>query len=96
MVDDTTWKEMKQHAFEAYATEGRMGVHVLQKLVDIGCADGGFDDNEKAVLINVIANLTRADMNDAMWAKVDELIHKFDLGHDDEATMEYIAEEHVD
>ncbi|NOR19576.1 MAG: hypothetical protein GQ538_05755 [Xanthomonadales bacterium] len=96
MVDDTTWKEMKQHAFEAYANEGRMDVHVLEKLVEIGCANGGFDDNEKAVMINVIASLTRADMHDAMWAKVDELIHKFDLGHDNEATMEHVAEDHHD
>jgi len=96
MVDDSTWKTMKQHAFEAYASEGRMDVHVLEKLVEIGCANGEFDDNEKAVLINVIASLTRADMHDAMWAKVDELIHKFELGHDDEATMEHLAEEHED
>ena len=96
MVDGTTWKEMKQHAFEAYATEGRMDVHDLEKIVGVGCADGSFDDNEKAVLINIIASLTRADMSDAMWAKVDELIHQFDLGHDNEATMEHLAEEHQD
>jgi low affinity Fe/Cu permease len=35
-------------------------------------------------------------MHDAMWVKVDELIHKFELGHDDEATMEHLAEEHED
>lgn len=96
MVDDTTWKEMKQHAFEAYARDGRMDVHDLEKIVEIGCANDGFDDNEKAVLINIIASLTRADMSDAMWAKVDELIHKFDLGHDSDATMEHVAEEHED
>ena len=96
MVDDTTWKEMKQHAFEAYATEGRMDVHDLEKIVEVGYADGGFDDNEKAVLINIIANLTGADMSNAMWAKVDELIQHFDLGHDSDATMEHVAEEHED
>jgi hypothetical protein len=96
MVDDTTWKDMKQHAFEAYAKEGRMDVHDLEKIVETGCVDGGFDDNEKAVFINIIANLTRADMSDAMWAKVAELIHQFDLGHDNDATMEHVAEEHED
>ena len=94
MVDNTAWKEMKQHAFEAYASEGRMDVHVLEKLVELGCNDGGFDDDEKAVLINVIASLTRADMHDAMWAKVDELIHKFELAHDSDASIEHIAEDH--
>ena len=96
MVEDTTWKDMKQHAFEAYASEGRMDVHVLEKLVEIGCANGGFDDNEKSVMINVIASLTRADMHDAMWAKVDELIHKFELAHDSEASIEHVAEAHDD
>ena len=96
MVDGTTWKEMKQHAFEAYTNEGRMDVHVLEELIKIGCSNGQFDDNEKSVLINVIASLTRADMHDAMWAKVDEMIQKFDLGHDSEATMEHVAEEHED
>jgi hypothetical protein len=94
MVDDTTWKEMKQHVFEAYANEGRMDAHDLEKIVEIGCSDGNFDENEKSVLINVIANLTRADMNDEMWAKVDELIHKFDLGHDAEASIEHQADEY--
>lgn len=96
MVDDTTWKELKQHAFGVYANEGRMDVYELQKLIEIGCTYGGFDDKEKTVLISVIASLTRADVNDAMWTKVDELIHKFDLGHDSEATIESIDDEHED
>ena len=96
MVDDTTWKDMKQHAFEAYAKDGRMDVHDLEKIVEAGCADGDFDDKEKTVLINIIASLTLADMSAAMWAKVDELIQQFDLGHDDDATMEHVAEEHED
>ena len=58
--------------------------------------DGGFDGHEKVVLINVIASLTRADMTDTMWTKVDELIHKFELAHDSDASIEHIAEEHED
>jgi len=96
MVDDSTWKEMKQHAFEAYARDGRMDVRVLEQMVEMGCANGGFDDHERSVMINVIASLTRADMNDAMWAKVDELIHKFELAHDSDASIEHIAEDHDD
>lgn len=96
MADDSTWREMKQHAFDAYANDGRMDVHELEKIVEIGCTNGGFNEHEKAVLINVIANLTRADMNDAMWAKVDELIHKFDLGHDADASIENLEDEYED
>ena len=93
MVDATTWKDMKQHAFEVYANEGRMDVQELEKIVEIGCARGGFDSHDKAVLINVIANLTRADMTVAMWAKVDELIHKFELDHDADASIEHLEDE---
>ena len=81
---------MKQHAFDAFARDGRMSVSELEKIVQIGCADGKFDEHEKAVLINIISNLTRADMNDAMWLKVDELIHKFELHDDSEAFIEHL------
>ena len=81
---------MKQHAFEAFTRDGKMSVSELEQIVQIGCVDGDFDEDEKAVLINIIFNLTRADLNDAMWAKVDELIHKFGLLHDSEASIEQL------
>ena len=87
------WQEMKRKAFEAFANDGRMDVAELEQIVQIGCADGEFDEQEKAVLINVISSLTRADMNDAMWAKVDELIQKFELEEDKEASIEDIDDE---
>ena len=44
-------------------------------------------------MVNIISNLTGADMTDAMWLKVDELIHKFDLHGDSEAFIEHLEEE---
>ena len=90
MVTKSSWLEMKRHAFEAFTSDGRMSPSELEQIVKIGCADGDFDEHEKAVLINIISNLTRADLNDAMWAKVDELIHKFELEHDSEASIEQL------
>ena len=84
---------MKRHAFDAYARDGKIGVYELERIVNIGVADGEFDEQEKEVLINVISNLTRAEMNDAMWLKVDELIHKFDLHGDSEAFIEHLDDE---
>ena len=46
MVDTSDWKEMKRAAFEAYAHDGMMGVGELEKIVDIGLADGEFDEQE--------------------------------------------------
>lgn len=93
MDNKSDWKEMKRHAFEAFKTEGRMSVSELEQIVNIGCADGDFDDQEKAVLINIISNLTRAEMTDKMWIKVDELIHKFDLHDDSEAFIEHLEDD---
>src|SRR5210317_11240 len=94
MINSSDWKKMKQHAFEAFKRDGRLSVDELGAIVEIGCADGGFDDQEKLVLINIISSLTRADIDDAMWAKIDELIHKFELGHDSEATIEHLDDDH--
>ena len=93
MVNTSDWKVMKQQAFDAFAADGRMSVHELEQIVNIGLADGDFDMQEREVLIDIISNLTRADMNDVMWLKVDELIHKFDLRDDSEAFIEHLDDE---
>ena len=93
MVNKSDWQEMKRLAFEAFTSDGRMSVIELEQIVEVGCADGSFDEHEKIVLINIISNLTRADMDDAMWAKLDELIHKFELDHDSEASIEPLVDD---
>ena len=92
MVDNSNWQQMKQHAFDAFKSNGRREVHELEKIVEMGCTDGDFDEQEKTVLINIISNMTRADLDDTMWAKVAELIHKFELD-DSEATIEKLEDE---
>ena len=93
---ESNWQKMKAHAFEAFSRDGRIGVQELEEIVDIACADGDFDDRERAALIEIISSLTSADMSDAMWAKVEELIDRFDLGHDSEATIEGLDDEAID
>ncbi|MGB5292043.1 MAG: hypothetical protein WBN41_11410 [Lysobacterales bacterium] len=93
MVTNSDWEVMKQHAFDAFARDGGLNVSELEKIVDIALADGKFDEDEKGVLVNIISSLTGADMTDAMWLKVDDLIHKFDLHGDSEAFIEHLDEE---
>lgn len=93
MVNQSDWELMKQHAFDAFKRDGMMSVAELERIVDIALEDGEFDDQEKEVLINIISNLTGEEMNDAMWLKVDELIHKFDLHGDSEAFIEHLDED---
>ena len=92
MVDNSNWQQMKQHAFDAFKSNGRIEVHELEQIVEMGCTDGDFDEQERTVLINIISNMTRADLDDTMWAKVAELIHKFELD-DSEATIENLEDE---
>lgn len=93
MVDSSSWKQMKQVAFESFKSDNRLDERELEQIVEIGCQDGNFDEDEKAVLINIITNLTRADLNSDMWKKVAELITKFELEHDLDATIEALNEE---
>ena len=86
------WKEMKRSAFDAFARDGKMSVDELERIVNIALADGEFDEQEKVVMVNIISNLTGSEMTDAMWLKVDELIHKFELHGDSEAFIEHLEE----
>ena len=92
MSDSSNWQRMKQHAFDAFKANGRLDVDELEQIVEMGCSNGQFDEDEKTVLINIITNMTRADLDDAMWAKVAELIHKFELEHDSEASIESLED----
>jgi len=93
MVNESDWKAMKQQAFDAFARDGKMGVYELEQIVNIGLADGEFDEREKEVLVEIISKMTGADMTDRMWLKVDELIHKFDLHGDSEAFIEHLDDD---
>ena len=88
MVDHPDWNKVKQDAFEDFKRDGSLNVSELEKVVDIGIAGGEFDDQEKAMLISIIIHLTGAEMPGAMWAKVDELIHKFSMEDDSEVKIE--------
>jgi hypothetical protein len=72
MVKQTDWQGIKQHAFGVFKRDGRLGA----------------DDHEKAMLINIITRLTAADIDGAMWAKVDKLIHRFSLEDNSEVKIE--------
>jgi hypothetical protein len=93
MVNESDWKAMKQQAFDAFARDGKMSVYELEQIVNIGLADGEFDEKEKEVLVEIISKMTGADMTDRMWLKVDELIHKFDLHGDSEAFIEHLDDD---
>jgi hypothetical protein len=93
MAMEPNWQKMKARALEATSHGSGIGVRELDEIVDIACADGDLDEREKAVLIDIIAGLTLADMSDALWTRVEELIEKYDLHNDSEATIEGLEDE---
>lgn len=93
MMGGSDWRAMKARAFAAFQSNGRMRAGDLEEIVAIGCRDGDFDDKEKQMLISIIANLTRADLDRVMWEKVADLIKKFELESDNEARIEALPEE---
>ena len=93
MDDNSDWAHMKQRVFEAFKAKGKLDVHELEQIIETGCGNGEFDEHEKAILINIISTMTRADLDDAMWAKVAELIHKFELEDDSDASIENLEDD---
>lgn len=93
MVNESDWKAMKQQAFDAFARDGKLSVYELEQIVNTALADGELDKKEKAVLVDIISRMTGAEMTDAMWLKVDDLIHKFDLHGDSEAFIEHLDDD---
>jgi len=88
MVENRDWERLKARAFGSFKVNGRLDAQELSQIINIGCENGHFHDHEKADLINIISNTTRADLDDHMWAKVAELINKFDLEDDKDAVIE--------
>lgn len=88
MVEIRDWERLKAQAFESFKTSGRLDARQLSEIINVGCDNGHFHDHEKADLINIISNTTRADLDDHMWAKVADLIHKFELEDDKDAVIE--------
>ena len=95
MVENPDWERLKARAFDKFKSSGRLEAQELSEIITIGCDNGHFHDHEKADLINIISSTTRADLNDYMWAKVAELIHKFELEDDKDAVIEELQEEPV-
>ena len=64
---------------KSISNDGKLDSFELEKIVEIAMRDGAMDDDEKSVLINIIANLNSTDFDLVLWEKVERLIKKFKL-----------------
>ena len=77
-TDDS--KEMLFRSIACFSDDGKLDVDELNQIVQIALRDGELDTSEKKVLVNIISNLTRADLTPDLWDRVEQLVIQFDLG----------------
>ena len=71
--------EMIFRTIHCFSDDGKLDVHELDAIVKIALQDGKVDDEEKAVLKNIICNLTSKDLDIELWTRVEQLIEHYEL-----------------
>ena len=79
MKPDSSIDQMTLEWVKSISNDGKLDCFELEKIVEIAMRDGAMDDDEKSVLINIIANLNSTDFDLVLWEKVERLIKKFKL-----------------
>ena len=79
MKPDSSIDRMTLEWVKSISNDGKLDSFELEKIVEIAMRDGAMDDDEKSVLINIIANLNSTDFDLVLWEKVERLIKKFKL-----------------
>ncbi|MBL1275146.1 MAG: hypothetical protein COB30_003580 [Ectothiorhodospiraceae bacterium] len=71
------YAEMSIRSIKCFANDGKLDLRELNGLVDIAIKDGGFDDDEKRVLKNIISKLSSVELTTAMRLRISELEKKY-------------------
>jgi tellurite resistance protein len=79
MKPQSSIDQMTLEWVQSISNDGKLDASELEKIVDIAMQDGVMDEDEKSVLINIIANLDSNDFDLLLWEKVERLIKKFKL-----------------
>ncbi len=67
---------MSFRSIECFSNDGKLDAVELGKILDIAEKDGVIDHNEIRVLTRIIEKITPAEMDEAMQAKIDEIMRK--------------------
>ncbi|MDX1572137.1 MAG: hypothetical protein R3200_16760 [Xanthomonadales bacterium] len=72
-------QEMLFRSMQCFSDDGKLDVAELENILEIATRDGEVTEDEKRVLKNIFYNLTSADLNPALWKRVEELIVELQL-----------------
>ena len=79
MTQGSDSEKMLRQSLDSFRDDGVLDLEELQEIINIALADGVMDAAERAVLKNVIYNLTSRDLTPEMWERVEELIELYNL-----------------
>ncbi len=79
MTQDSDSEKMLRQSLDSFRDDGVLDLEELEEIINIALADGVMDAAERAVLKNVIYNLTSRDLTPEMWERVEELIELYNL-----------------
>ncbi len=79
MTQDSDSGKMLRQSLDSFRDDGVLDLEELEEIINIALADGVMDAAERAVLKNVIYNLTSRDLTPEMWERVEELIELYNL-----------------
>ena len=76
---DSSAKEMLSRSIAAFSDDGKLSVDELDHILQAGMQDGLLDAEERAVLKKTISKLTHSDFTPELWARVEQLVKRFEL-----------------
>jgi hypothetical protein len=79
MSKDGDAHEMHHRAVTAFSDDGKLNVDELDHILEAGLRDGKLDAGERAVIKKVITSLTASDFTPELWARVEQVVARFDL-----------------
>ncbi len=79
MTQGSDSEKMLRQSLDSFRDDGVLDLEELEEIINIALADGVMDAAERAVLKNVIYNLTSRDLTPEMWERVEELIELYNL-----------------
>jgi len=76
---DNSANEMLSRSIAAFSDDGKLSVDELDHILQAGIQDGLLDAEERAVLKKTISKLTHSDFTPELWARVEQLVKRFEL-----------------
>lgn len=79
MSESRDYLELTFRSINCFSNDGKLDVEELNSLIDIALKDGVVDDNEKRVLLNILARLKTAELDPKMKDRIQNIKEEYVL-----------------